>query len=101
MKVLVTGGKRSHRACRDHGARDALTQAMAGCEQVYHLAGFVSRDPRDGQRMMRVHIDGTRRVLETARAAHVKRVVIASTSGTIAVSREPNPVLDETAPYPT
>src|SRR5207302_9724248 len=61
---------------------------------------FVSRDPDDGQRMMRVHIDGTRRVLEAAAAAGVRRVVLASTSGTIAVSRKAE-VLDETAPHPT
>ena len=39
--------------------------------------------------MMRVHIDGTRRALEAAKAAGVRRVVLASTSGTIAVSKEP------------
>jgi dihydroflavonol-4-reductase len=77
-----------------------LTAALAGRDAVYHLAGFVSRDPDDGQRMMRVHVDGTRRVLEAAAAAGVRRVVIASTSGTIAVSREAEPILDETAPYP-
>jgi dihydroflavonol-4-reductase len=73
---------------------------MAGCDALFHLAGFVSREPDDGQRMMRVHIDGTRRVLEAAKAAGVRRVVLASTSGTIAVSKEPV-ILDERAPYPT
>jgi dihydroflavonol-4-reductase len=87
------------------GERDALgdttplAEAMAGCEEVYHLAGLVSRDERDGQAMMRVHVDGTRRVLRAARAAGVRRVVVASSSGTHAVSREPEPVLDEEAPY--
>jgi dihydroflavonol-4-reductase len=78
-----------------------LARAMDGCERVYHLAGFVSRDPDDGQRMMRVHIDGTRRVLQAARDAGVRRVVLASTSGTMAVSRTPEPILDERAPYAT
>ena len=89
------------RESENGGATGTLAAAFAGCDQVFHLAGFVSRDPRDGQRMMRVHIDGTRRVLEAAKAARIKRVVIASTSGTIAVSREPQPIADETAPYPT
>jgi dihydroflavonol-4-reductase len=75
-----------------------LGKIVEGCDRIYHLAGFVSRDPDDGQRMMRVHIDGTRRVLE---AAQGRRVVVASTSGTIAVSREPEPILDEAAPYAT
>jgi dihydroflavonol-4-reductase len=39
-------------------------------------------------------------VLEACKAAGVRRVVLASTSGTIAVSQEPEPILDETAPYP-
>jgi dihydroflavonol-4-reductase len=75
-----------------------LAKIVEGCDRIYHLAGFVSRDPDDGQRMMRVHIDGTRRVLE---AAQGRRAVVASTSGTIAVSRDPEPILDETAPYAT
>jgi nucleoside-diphosphate-sugar epimerase len=75
-----------------------LEKAMEGCERIYHLAGFVSRDPDDGQRMMRVHIDGTRRVLDAAKG---RRVVVASTSGTVAVSREPEPIADESWPYAT
>jgi nucleoside-diphosphate-sugar epimerase len=78
----------------------ALALALDGCDRVYHLAGFVSRAPEDGQRMMRVHVDGTRRLLEAAARAAVRRVVVASTSGAIAVSRTPEPILDETAPYP-
>jgi dihydroflavonol-4-reductase len=76
-----------------------LARALDGCETVYHLAGFVSRNPDAGQRMMRVHVDGTRRLFEAAKRAGVRRIVLASTSGTIAVSREAE-VLDETAPYP-
>lgn len=85
---------------RDLPGTAPLADAFAGTSALFHLAGFVSRDPDDGQRMMRTHIDGTRRVLEAARAAGVRRVVLASTSGTIAVSKEPV-VLDERAPYPT
>jgi dihydroflavonol-4-reductase len=85
---------------RDLDGAEPLQRAFDGVSALFHLAGFVSRDPDDGQRMMRVHIDGTRRVLEAAKTAGVRRVVLASTSGTIAVSREPV-ILDERAPYPT
>jgi dihydroflavonol-4-reductase len=85
---------------RDLDGTVPLARAFDGVSALFHLAGFVSRDPDDGQRMMRVHIDGTRRALEAAKAAGVRRVVLASTSGTIAVSKEPV-VLDEHAPYPT
>jgi dihydroflavonol-4-reductase len=79
---------------------DELARAFDGCHAIFHLAGLVSRDPDDGQRMMRLHVDGTRRVLEAAHAAGVKRVVVASTSGTVAVSQEPE-ILDESAGYAT
>jgi dihydroflavonol-4-reductase len=85
---------------RDLDGAEPLARAFDGVSALFHLAGFVSRDPDDGQRMMRVHIDGTRRVFEAAKAAGVRRVVLASTSGTIAVSKEPV-ILDERAPYPT
>jgi dihydroflavonol-4-reductase len=86
---------------RDFDGATPLAHAIDGCATLYHLAGFVSRNADDAQRMMRVHVDGTRRVLEAAAKLGVRRVVLASTSGTIAVSREPEPILDERAPYPT
>jgi dihydroflavonol-4-reductase len=85
---------------RDPVGMTPLASALDGCRSVFHLAGFVSRDPADGQRMMRVHVDGTRRLLQAAARAGVERVVLASTSGTIAVSKEPAPIPDERADYP-
>jgi dihydroflavonol-4-reductase len=75
-----------------------LDRALDGARAVCHLAGAVSRDPDDAQRMMRLHVDGTRRVLERMAAAGVPRMVLASTSGTIGVSKD-EAILDETAPY--
>ncbi len=79
---------------------DELERALDGATAVFHLAGMVSRDPDDGQRMMRLHVDGTRRVLETMAARGIKRMVLASTSGTIAVSKD-EIILDERAGYAT
>lgn len=75
-----------------------LDRALEGVHAVFHLAGAVSRDPDDAQRMMRLHVDGTRRVLERMHAAGVKRMILASTSGTIGVSKD-EVILDESAPY--
>jgi dihydroflavonol-4-reductase len=75
-----------------------LDRALAGAVAVFHLAGAVSRDPEDAQRMMRLHVDGTRRVLERMAAAGARRMILASTSGTIGVSKQEE-ILDETAPY--
>ena len=77
---------------------DDLDKALAGVHAVFHLAGAVSRDPDDAQRMMRLHVDGTRKVLERMDAANIRRMVLASTSGTIGVSKDEE-ILDESAPY--
>lgn len=71
-----------------------LDKAMPGVAAVFHLAGMVSRDPDDVGRMMRLHVEGTRAVLEAMGRHGIKRMILASTSGTIAVSEEAV-VLDE------
>ncbi len=67
---------------------EAVERAMKGARQVYHLAGVVSRDPQE-KRLYRVHVDGTRNICEAARRHHPEKMVFVSSSGTIAVSREP------------
>jgi len=75
-----------------------VDRAMEGAGYVYHLAGFVSRDPRDAERLMRAHVEGTRNVCESSIKHRVERVVVVSSSGTIAVSKQPV-VHDEQAGY--
>jgi dihydroflavonol-4-reductase len=65
----------------------SVEAALQGCEALYHLAGLVSCDPKDARKMYELHVDGTRRLFTAARKAGVKRVVLASSSGTIGVSR--------------
>lgn len=80
---------------------EAVKEAMQGCQAVIHMAGKVSRDRRDTGELMRLHVDGTRLVLQAALDAQVERVVYMSTSGTIAVSEDPTELLNESASYPT
>jgi dihydroflavonol-4-reductase len=77
----------------------AAAKLVAGAEAVVHLAGRVSRDPADGPAMYRLHVEGTRALLEAAKAAGVKRLVLASSSGTIGVSRRER-VATEADDYP-
>jgi dihydroflavonol-4-reductase len=84
----------------DVTSAEEVAAALAGCEAVFHLAGMVSRDPDDGQRMMRVHVDGTRTVLRECARAKVRRIAVASSSGTIAVSRDER-LHDESSDYAT
>jgi nucleoside-diphosphate-sugar epimerase len=79
-------------------SRDDVMRAAEGCLEIYHLAGFVSRRPEDAELLFRTHIEGTRNVCEAAQRYGARRVVVASSSGTIAVSREPV-IHDEHASY--
>jgi dihydroflavonol-4-reductase len=81
-------------------APDDVARAIAGVEQVYHLAGMVSHKGDDAHRMYAVHVDGTRIVCEAAVRAGVRRIVMASTSGTVACSRRADDVADEETPTP-
>ena len=79
----------------------SLVRAVQGVEQIQHLAGQVTRTGKDTSIMMRVHVDGTRALLEAAAAAKVARIVVASSSGTIAVSKDPRFVATEDLPFAT
>ena len=79
---------------------DDMNRALDGVGEVYHLAGLVSHLPADGHKMYAVHVDGTRVVCEAAARAGVRRIVMASTSGTVAVSRRADDLADEEAPTP-
>jgi dihydroflavonol-4-reductase len=66
---------------------DSVQRALASVEGLFHLAGLVSRDPADARKMYELHVEGTRNVLTAAARAGLKRIVLASSSGTIGVSR--------------
>ncbi|WP_231123436.1 NAD-dependent epimerase/dehydratase family protein [Nocardioides sambongensis] len=57
---------------------DAMAKACAGVEAVIHLGGISVEDEWD--KILHTNIDGTRVVLEAARDAGVKRVVLASSN---------------------
>lgn len=65
----------------------ALVAFLKGAQVLFHLAGMVSRKPSDADRMTRLHVDCTRKLLEAAQKAGVERVILASTSGTVGISR--------------
>lgn len=69
-------------------AEDVLC-AAEGVNEIYHLAGVVSRDPKDQEILYRTHIEGSRNVCEAARRWSASKVVAVSSSGTIAVGPEP------------
>lgn len=77
-----------------------VARAVNGVGEIYHLAGRVSRDAEDAHEMYRLHVEGTRLLCEAARDAGAKSIVLASTSGTIAVTETGDVVPDEDWPPP-
>jgi dihydroflavonol-4-reductase len=77
-----------------------VKRAVEGIKDIYHLAGKVSRQRDDAREMYAVHVEGTRLICDAAREAEVKTIVLASTSGTIAVTEVGEVVPDETFPPP-
>jgi nucleoside-diphosphate-sugar epimerase len=70
-------------------------RAVEGISEIYHLAGKVSRERDDARDMYKVHVEGTRVLCDAAKSAGVKSIVLASTSGTIAVTEDGEILPDE------
>ena len=93
LRLLARGGAPAAEALGAEIARapledrDGVRRALEGVEAVLHLAGRVSFDPKDPAELYRLHVEGTRLLLEDCRQAGVGRFVLASSSGTVAVSR--------------
>ena len=79
--------------------RDDVAKACKNVSAIFHLAGKVSRDNDDAASMNKIHLEGTRILCEAATEAGVGTMVLASSSGTIAVT-EDEQVVDETYPQP-
>lgn len=69
---------------RDAGS---LRSAAAGCGAVFHVAADYRLWVKDAAEMYRSNVDGTRNMLEAARAAGVERFVYTSTVGCIGLVR--------------
>jgi dihydroflavonol-4-reductase len=78
----------------------SVRAAADRCDGAFHCAGKVSRKPGDAEELYRLHVEGTKNVLDACAAAGVPRVVVASTSGTVAVSEDPKHVATEDDPTP-
>jgi nucleoside-diphosphate-sugar epimerase len=61
--------------------RNALLQAMAGVNTVFHTAAYVELGLVNEVEMQRVNVEGTRAVLEVAQGSGASKVVYCSTIG--------------------
>src|SRR2546423_127381 len=83
------------RVFADLGDEQSLTEAMRGCEGVFHLAASLGPSPEDTRRS---NVEGTARVLAAAARAGVRRVVYTSSSAAIIA---PSGLVSEQAPNET
>jgi uncharacterized protein YbjT (DUF2867 family) len=62
--------------------RRGLADDLAGCSAVIHLVGIIREHPAAGATFERVHVEGTRNMLQAATEAGVRRFVHMSALGT-------------------
>lgn len=74
---------------------EQVRQSAAGCEGAFLATGLVTRDRDAAEELHRLHVLGTRHALRGLKAAGITRTVVASTSGTIAVGKDPKHIFDE------
>ena len=77
-----------------------VARALEGVTEIYHLAGKVSREKDEAREMYKLHVDGTRLLCDAAKKAGANTIVLASSSGTIAVSDSSETIADETYSAP-
>jgi dihydroflavonol-4-reductase len=77
---------------------DIVEKSVRDVDGIFHLAGFVTRDPNKASLLFDTHIRGTRNICESALRLGSARVVVSSSSGTIAASTVPV-VHNEESPF--
>ncbi len=76
-----------------------VAKATKNVEAIYHLAGKVSFLRDGAAEMNKIHVEGTRLLCEAARENGVKNFILASSSGTSAIT-EDGKIVDESYPQP-
>ncbi len=79
---------------------EAVARSAAGCDGAFLCTGMVSRDPNEAGLLHQLHVEGTKNALKGLKQAGVKRVVVASTSGTIAVGTNSDEIFNEDSRSP-
>jgi nucleoside-diphosphate-sugar epimerase len=81
----------------DLAVADSLARACEGVDVVYHIAATYREAGQPDAAYRAINVDGTRRLLEAASAAGVRRVVHCSTGGVH--GHVAHPPADEDAPF--
>ena len=82
-RLQVLQGLQIERVTGDLTDRESIRQALVGCRFVYHVAADYRLWALDPSVLYQANVEGTRNVLEAARAARVERIVYTSTVGAV------------------
>jgi dihydroflavonol-4-reductase len=74
----------------------SLARAVAGCEALFHVAADYRLGARDPTALYRTNVEGTRNILNAARAAGVARVVYTSSVATMGIPMDGSPGREDT-----
>ena len=88
-RVPLAPHPRLRRAKGDVADPGSLRAAFEGQDAVAHLVAIIRADKKRGVTFERVHTEGTRHVVEAARAAGVKRFLLMSANGVDSGLRTP------------
>lgn len=73
----------------------SIAEAMRGCQQVYHLAGFARAWHKQRSTFCRINVTGTKNVLDAAVELGVVKTVLVSTAGVLPPAERGVPVREE------
>jgi len=88
LKVPLVGSDSEHLG--------QLTNALSGCDGVFHVAGIFDPSPGGEERMHRVHVEATDALCRASGSANVKRLVLCSSSITVGYGERDSPGDEDT-----
>ncbi|MFT5574720.1 MAG: dihydroflavonol-4-reductase [Bermanella sp.] len=62
---------------------EIVRQALSGCDALIHTAAFVSTSDKDREQVFRTNVEGSKRVIGTAAAQGLKRIIHVSSTAAI------------------
>lgn len=95
--MVALEGLQFESAIGDLTDSESLKAAFEGCEWVFHIAAVADYWQADRDWMFEVNVEGTRKVLQAARAANVQRVVFTSSAAAIGLNDDETPADETTA----
>ncbi len=86
--LQVLEGLDVERVTGDLTDRKSVRRAMEGCRRIYHVAADYRLWAPDPAVLYQANVEGTRNILEAARAAGVERIVYTSTVGAVGIPHD-------------